>query len=84
MLKRPIAQLLAATMFQFYVSIVDPSILAQPLGSTSTTGDSASVNTVASPNTPPTQAPSKGKSAQQQPAGLSGAMQQGATQPTSP
>ena len=83
MLKRPIAQLLAATMFQFYVSIVDPSILAQPLGSTSTTGDSASVNTVASPNTPPTQAPSQGKSAQQ-PAGLSGAMQQGATQPTSP
>jgi len=28
--RRGIAQLLGATVFQFYVSIVDPSILAQP------------------------------------------------------
>lgn len=82
MLKRPIAQLLAATMFQFYVSIVDPSILAQPLGTASTTADSASINTVASPTTPANPAPAQGGSGQA--TGLSGAMQQGATQPTSP
>ena len=76
-LKRPIAQLLAATCFQFYVSIVDPSILAQPLGPAAPTPDSAAINTVAAPAVP---APSQSS----QSSGTAGAMQQGATQPTSP
>jgi len=78
MLKRPIAQLLAATCFQFYVSIVDPSILAQPLGPAAPTPDSAAINTVAAPAVPA--APTQGS----QSTGTAGAMQQGATQPTSP
>ena len=77
-LKRPIAQLLAATCFQFYVSIVDPSILAQPLGPAAPTPDSAAINTVAAPAVPA--APTQGS----QSTGTAGAMQQGATQPTSP
>jgi hypothetical protein len=77
MLKRPIAQLLAATCFQFYVSIVDPSILAQPLGPAAPNPDPAAVNTVAAPAVP---APSQSS----QSSGTAGAMQQGATQPTSP
>jgi hypothetical protein len=80
MLKRPIAQLLAATCFQFYVSIVDPSILAQPLGPAPATPDSSAINTVVAPNTPA--APAQGRSGQA--TGLAGALQQGATQPTSP
>jgi hypothetical protein len=80
MLKRPIAQLLAATCFQFYVSIVDPSILAQPLGPAPATPSSAPVSTVAAPNTPA--APAQSGSGQA--TGLAGALQQGATQPTVP
>ena len=59
-LKRPIAQLLAATCFQFYVSIVDPSILAQPLGPAASTPDPATINTVAAPAVPVTPAPKQG------------------------
>src|SRR6516165_5663758 len=77
-LKRPIAQLLAATCFQFYVSIVDPSILAQPLGPAAPGPDPAAINTVAAPAVPA--APTQGS----QSTGTAGAMQQGATQPTSP
>jgi hypothetical protein len=80
MLKRPIAQLLAATCFQFYVSIVDPSILAQPLGPAPATPDSSAINTVVAPNAPA--APAQGGSGQA--TGLAGALQRGATQPTSP
>jgi len=79
-LKRPIAQLLAATCFQFYVSIVDPSILAQPLGPAAPTPDPAAINTVAAPAVPATAAPAQGS----QSTGTAGALQQGATQPTSP
>ena len=78
-LKRPIAQLLAATCFQFYVSIVDPSILAQPLGPAAPSPDSAAINTVAAPAAPAAPATTQGSQT-----GTSGAMQQGATQPTSP
>jgi hypothetical protein len=78
-LKRPIAQLLAATCFQFYVSIVDPSILAQPLGPAAPSPDSAAINTVAAPAAPTAPATTQGSQT-----GTSGAMQQGATQPTSP
>jgi hypothetical protein len=60
MLKRPIAQLLAATCFQFYVSIVDPSILAQPLGPAAPSPDPAAINTVAAPAVPATPAPKQG------------------------
>jgi len=60
MLKRLIAQLLAATCFQFYVSIVDPSILAQPLGPAASTPDPAAVNTVAAPAVPVAPAPKQG------------------------
>jgi hypothetical protein len=81
MLKRPIAQLLAATCFQFYVSIVDPSILAQPLGPAAPNPDPAAVNTVAAPAGQATPAPTQGS---QSTTGTAGAMQQGATQPTSP
>ena len=79
-LKRPIAQLLAATCFQFYVSIVDPSILAQPLGPAAPTPDSAAINTVAAPAAPAAPATTQGSPS----TGTAGAMQQGATQPTSP
>jgi hypothetical protein len=78
-LKRPIAQLLAATCFQFYVSIVDPSILAQPLGPAAPSPDSAAINAVAAPAAPAVPATTQGSQT-----GTSGAMQQGATQPTSP
>ena len=79
-LKRPIAQLLAATCFQFYVSIVDPSILAQPLGPAAPSPDPAAINTVAVPAAPATPATTQGSPS----TGTAGAMQQGATQPTSP
>jgi hypothetical protein len=90
MLKRPNAQLLAeiaASCFQFYVSIVDPSILAQPLGLAGATPDRGAINTVAAPKaaankTPVTTAPAQGGSGQS--SGLSGAMQQGAIQPKTP
>jgi hypothetical protein len=90
MLKRPIAQLLAmiaASCFQFYVSIVDPSILAQPLRPAGATPDPGAINTVAAPNAPAnkalvTTAPAQGGSGQS--SGLSGAVQQGAIQPKTP
>ena len=51
MVKSPIATLLAATVFQFYVSIVDPSILAQPLAPADPSIAPTAVTTVAAPAT---------------------------------
>ncbi len=51
MVKSPIATLLAATVFQFYVSIVDPSILAQPLAPADPSIAPTAVTTVAAPTT---------------------------------
>jgi hypothetical protein len=82
MVKSPIATLLAATVFQFYVSIVDPSILAQPLAPTDPSVAPTAVTTVAAPatngNTNQTQ------NGAGQLTGTAGALQQGATQPTTP
>jgi len=60
MIKSPITKLLAATCFQFYVSIVDPSILAQPLGPAAPIPDSAAIKIVAAPAVPATPAPKQG------------------------
>ena len=79
MIKSPITTLLAATCFQFYVSIVDPSILAQPLGPAAPSPNPAAINAVAAPAAPATRAPTRGS----QPTGTAGALQQGATQPES-
>ena len=78
MIKSPITKLLAATCFQFYVSIVDPSILAQP----TTPGDAATVSTVSAPANPA--APATGQSSSGDLTGLAGALQQGATGTTQP
>jgi len=79
--KRTIAQLLGATVFQFYVSIVDPSILAQPAapgspaiapGVISTPPDAATIQKL------PTVKDSQDN--QGQLTGTAGALQRGATQ----
>jgi len=82
MVKSPIATLLAATVFQFYVSIVDPSILAQPLAPADPTISPAAVTTVAAPATTGNTAQTQNGSGQL--TGTAGALQQGATQPTVP
>ena len=74
MIKSPIPQLLGATCFQFYVSIVDPSILAQPA-----TPTEPAVSTVAAPASPGTATTAQSTTSQS--GGTSGALQQGATQP---
>ena len=81
MVKNPIATLLAATLFQFYVSIVDPLILAQPLAPADPSIAPTAVTTVAAPATSGDSQVQKGSS---QLTGTAGAMQQGATQPTTP
>jgi hypothetical protein len=82
MVKGPIATLLAATVFQFYVSIVDPSILAQPLAPADPSIAPAAVTTVAAPATTGNTAQTQNGSGQL--TGTAGALQQGATQPTTP
>ena len=96
MVKSPIATLLAATLFQFYVSIVDPSILAQPLAPADPSVSPTAVTTVAAPATRETLAVAtpnsrarNGNTTQTQNGsgqltGTAGALQQGATQPTTP
>jgi len=81
MVKSPIATLLAATVFQFYVSIVDPSILAQPLAPADPSVAPTAV-TVAAPATTGTTDQTQNGSGQL--TGTAGAFQQGATQPTAP
>jgi len=81
MVKSPIATLLGATVFQFYVSIVDPSILAQPLAPADPSIAPTAVTTVAAPASGDTGQVQKGSS---QLTGTAGALQQGATQPTTP
>jgi hypothetical protein len=82
MVKSPIAQLLAATVFQFYVSIVDPSILAQPLAPADPSVAPAAVTTVAAPATSGNTGQTQDGSGQLR--GTAGALQQGATQPAAP
>ena len=80
MIKSPIAQLLTATVFQFYVSIVDPSILAQPLVPAAPGTQPATVNTAAVPANPAAPAPTQNGSGQSD-GQRRRALQQGATQP---
>jgi len=82
MVKSPIATLLGATVFQFYVSIVDPSILAQPLAPADPSIAPTAVTTVAAPATSRDIGQVQKGSSQR--TGTAGAMQQGATQPTTP
>ena len=82
MVKSPIATLLAATLFQFYVSIVDPSILAQPLAPAGPSVAPTAVTTVAAPATNGNTSQTQNGSGQL--SGTAGALQQGATQPTTP
>ena len=83
MVKSPIATLLAATLFQFYVSIVDPSILAQPLAPADPTIAPTAVTTVAAPATSGDVGQGQVQKGSQL-TGTAGALQQGATQPTTP
>jgi hypothetical protein len=79
MVKSSIAQLIGVTVFQFAVSIVDPSILAQPLASADPTFAPGAVTTVTAP-TPSGNSMSAPESSRQL-TGTAGALQQGATQP---
>jgi hypothetical protein len=79
--KRLIAQLLGAMVFQFYVSIVDPSILAQPAASGSPAIAPGAISTApgaAIPQKLPTVTDSQDN--QGQLTGTAGALQRGATQ----
>ena len=49
MVKSSIAQLIGVTVFQFAVSIVDPSILAQPLAPVDPTFAPGAVTTITAP-----------------------------------
>ena len=84
MVKSPIATLLAATVFQFYVSIVDPSILAQPLAPADPSIAPTAVTTVAAPATSGGITQGQVQKGSGQLTGTAGALQQGATQPTTP
>jgi hypothetical protein len=81
MSKRATAQLLGATVFQFYVSIVDPSVLAQPSAAGSPAIAPGAISTTAG-----AEASQKLPSAQNsqdnqgQLTGTAGALQRGATQ----
>jgi hypothetical protein len=80
--KGAIAQLLGATVFQFYVSIVDPSILAQPTAPGSPAiapGVISAAPGAAAPQKLPTVKDSQDN--QGQLTGTAGALQRGATQP---
>ena len=79
MVKSSIAQLIGATVFQFAISIVDPSILAQPLAPADPTFAPGAVNTMTAP-TPSGNSMSMPESSGQS-TGTAGALQQGATQP---
>ena len=79
MVKSSIAQLIGVTVFQFAVSIVDPSILAQPLAPADPTFAPGAVNTMTAP-TPYGNSMSMPERSRQ-PTGTAGALQQGATQP---
>jgi hypothetical protein len=79
--KRPIAQLLGATVFQFYVSIVDPSILAQPSAPGNPAIAPGAISTApvaADPQKLPTVKDSQAN--QDQLTGTAGALQRGPTQ----
>jgi hypothetical protein len=79
MVKCSIAQLIGATVFQFAVSIVDPSILAQPLASADPALVPGAVTTITAP-TPSGNSMSAPESSGQL-TGTAGALQEGATQP---
>ena len=82
MVKSSIAQLIGATVFQFAISIVDPSILAQPLASADPTFTPGTVTTMTAP-TPSGNSMSAPESSGQL-TGTAGGLQQGATRPLSP
>jgi hypothetical protein len=70
--KSPIATTILASFFQFYVSIVDPSILAQPLGPSGAPGPvPASADSSGQPSAA---AATMAQPAAQPSAGTSGAM----------
>jgi hypothetical protein len=79
MVKSSIAQLIGATVFQFAVSIVDPSILTQPLAPADPTLKPGAVTTVTAP-APSGKSVSAPERSGQLP-GTAGALQQGANQP---
>src|SRR5262245_37629809 len=74
--KSPIAQLIGVTVVQFTLSIVDPSILAQPLAPATPTDAPGAVKTSTTP------VPSANPHGSSQPSGTARALQQGATQPS--
>jgi hypothetical protein len=82
MVKSSIAQLIGATVFQFAISIVDPSILAQPLAPADPTLAPGTVTPMTAP-TPSGNSMSAPESSGQL-TGTAGGLQQGATQPLSP
>ena len=83
MVKSSIAQLIGATVFQFAISIVDPSILAQPLAPADPTLAPGTVTTPMTAPTPSGNSMSVPESSGQL-TGTAGGLQQGATQPLSP
>src|SRR5258707_10579067 len=79
MVKSSIAQLIGVTVFQFAVSIVDPSILAQPLAPADPTFAPGVVTTMSAPTSSGHSMSAPESSGQL--TGTAGALQRGATQP---